>query len=273
MLHSLSIFYSPYSNPQSKKPYEIFPSDNSVTYQIGYKILRPIIEARIDYYIKKHGLEEYLHKIKSKIYKKTNFTFYDIRQGNGKMVVCGQDISVIIYKISNTTTTNIENIINNFPNPENIRLGSHSVPELNYAIDGMQENGERIVTINSGKNHGNYYIKVITNKSNNIQGIKNLLTFNNVIKNYKGTVNTIRCGDTVSIKYTIRNSHGTPILNDLKAHFTVGKGQVPLALELSVINMTSDHTRSAIIPPELLKDFKNQIDLNNIKIIDLQVIN
>ncbi|KJV69020.1 FKBP-type peptidyl-prolyl cis-trans isomerase [Candidatus Neoehrlichia procyonis] len=275
ILHSISVFYLQNSDLQSskKKPYEIFFPSNSITYQIGYKILRPIIESRVDYYIKKHGLEEYLRNTKSKVHKKANFTFYDLTQGNGKTVICGQDISVIIYKISNTITTNIKDIINNFPNPENIKLGSHNIQELNYAIDRMQEGGERIVTINSGKNSGNYYVKLIANKSNNLQNIQNILIFNNAIKNYNGIVNTIRCSDTVSVKYTVRNAQGKPIISDHVAHFTVGKGQVPISLELSVINMESDHTRAVIVPPDFLQDFKSQIDQKDIKIIDLQIIN
>ena len=259
------------------KPYKII-NKSSLTHNIGYSLLRPIIESRVDYYIEKNGLTEYLEQLKRKTIIPDSFKMQDIVEGNGKKALCGQNISVVIYKFSYNNSQNIlSQALINTPQEVQLKLGESTIKELNYTIEGMQEGGERIIilTDKEGNLKEQYYAKLVSVDSQYDEEINNLLLFNNIIEDYEGNVYKIRCGDKVNIKYSIRESNGKVILKDQELEFTIGENQVPLAIELGVINMRSDMTRSVITHPQLLTNFDKpeNFDENSIKIIDISIIN
>ncbi|WP_230957662.1 hypothetical protein [Ehrlichia ruminantium] len=261
----------------SDKPYKInFP--DSLTYNIGYHLLRPMIESRIDYYIKENGLAEYLSQIKRKTIIPDSFTQHDSLKGSGKTALCGQNISAIIYKFSYTDDSKqiISEMLKNTLQEIKFKLGESIIKELNYAIDGMQEGGERIIILMDQKGipKEQYYVKLVSVDSTYPASVNNLLTFNNIIEDYEGTVNKFRCGDTVSIKYNIRELDGKTILQDQRLQFTIGQNQAPLAIELGTINMRQDMVRSIIAPLELFTNFDKPENFNetNIKLVDITAI-
>ena len=265
------------SNETHGKPYKI-TLKSSLTQNIGYSLLRPIIEARIDYYIQKNGLTEYLENLKHKIIKPDSFKIHDITKGKGTKALCGQDISVIIHKFSysddskNVLTQALTNVLQEIK----LKLGESIIKELNYTIEDMEEGGERLVilTDEEGNLKEQYYIKLISVDSTYPDGTNDLLIFNNIIEDYEGNVYKIRCGDNVNIKYSIRESNGKVILKDQELEVTIGKNQVPLAIELGLINMRSDTARSIIAPPQLFTNFNKpeNFDENSIKIIDISIV-
>ncbi|QLK50644.1 FKBP-type peptidyl-prolyl cis-trans isomerase [Ehrlichia ruminantium] len=262
----------------NSKPYHIsFP--NSFTYNLGYKLLRPIIESRIDHYIKENGLAEYLSQIKRKTIIEDLFTQHDYIKGSGKTALCGQNISAIIYKFSYTDNSKeiLSEVLKNTLQEIQFKLGDSIIKEINYAIDGMKEGGERIVILTDQKGipKEQYYIKLVSVNSTYPDSINNLLIFSSIIESYEGIVNKFRCGDTVSIKYDVRELNGNTILQDQELKFTIGKNEVPLAIELGVINMRQDMARHIIAPLELLTNFDkpDNFDEYKIKLIDITYIN
>ncbi|AAZ68603.1 FKBP-type peptidyl-prolyl cis-trans isomerase [Ehrlichia canis] len=252
--------------------------NNSLTHMIGYDLLKPLIEARIDYYIKKNGLVDYLENIKHKIIKPDLFKAYDIADGNGKKVLCGQNISAVVYKFSHNTDSKniISQTLKNIPQEVTFNLGESIVKELNYTIEGMEEEGQRIIILTDEENNlkEQYYVKLTSINSSYPDEINDMLIFNNTIEDYKGTINKIRCGDSVKVRYDIRESNGKIILENQELKVDIGKNQVPLAIELGIINMRSDMTRSIIASPKLFTNFEKleHFDENNIKIIDISII-
>ncbi|AHC39343.1 hypothetical protein [Ehrlichia muris] len=274
MLYTKTIFNHT-DNPS--KPYKI-NANHSLTHTIGYQLLRPIIESRIDYYIKVNGLVDYLEHIKHKIIKPDLFKIHDIVEGNGKKVLCGQNISATIHKFvydPNNKNT-FSQALTNIPQEVTFKLGESIIKELNYTIEGMEEEGQRIIilTDQEGNFKEQYYVKLISIDSSYPDEANDILIFNNVIENYEGTVNKIRCGDSINVRYSIRESNGKVILEDQELKVDVGKNEAPLAIELGLINMRSDMTRSIIVSPKLFTNFEKieNFDENSIKIIDISII-
>ncbi|ABD45448.1 FKBP-type peptidyl-prolyl cis-trans isomerase family protein [Ehrlichia chaffeensis str. Heartland] len=261
----------------SNKPYKI-NVNHSLTHIIGYDLLRPIIESRIDYYIKINGLVDYLEHIKHKTIKPDLFKIHDIVEGNGKKALCGQNISAIIHKfLYDSESKNIlSQALKNIPQEVTFKLGESIIKELNYTIAGMEEEGERIIilTDQEGNLKEQYYVKLISINSSYPDEVNDILIFNNTIENYEGTVNKIHCGDSVSVKYTVRESNGKVLLEDQELKVEIGKNEAPLAIELGLINMRSDMTRSMIVSPKLFTNFEKpeNFDENSIKIIDMNII-
>ncbi|MGN7618543.1 MAG: hypothetical protein ACTJLM_00675 [Ehrlichia sp.] len=235
------------------KSYKITPK-NSFTHNIGYYLLRPIIESRVDYYIQKNGLTEYLEHLKHKIVKPDLFKIHELTEGNGIKALCGQNVSVVIYKFSYSNSKNIlTQASTNALQETKFKLGESIIKELNYAIEEMREGGERIVILKDeeGNLKEQYYIKLVSVDSTYPDVANDLLIFSNIIEDYEGDVYKIRCGDRVNARYSIRESNGKVILKDQELEFTIGENQAPLAVELGLINMRSDMTRSIIALPQL----------------------
>ena len=106
-------------------------------------------------------------------------------KGSGKTAVCGQNISAIIYKFSYTDNSKeiLSEMLKNTLQEIQFKLGDSIIKELNYAIDGMKEGGERIIilTDQEGIPKEQYYIKLVSVDSTYPDSINNLLTFLTVL--------------------------------------------------------------------------------------------
>ncbi|WP_263008483.1 FKBP-type peptidyl-prolyl cis-trans isomerase [Anaplasma capra] len=265
---------------KGKKPYTISVIDSdSPAYKIGALILRPIIEARIDRYISEQGLEKYLRDVASAAPLRENFRLLDIEEGEGREVLCGQSVSAMVFHFPMEDEEMADPLqaarkIGGNIRPISFKLGSHEIGELNYALTGMRHNGSRVVTVTSGRNSGSYYVQLtsVDDEVPEARSIRNLMLFDKEDPNYGGgTVAVARCGDKVSVTYTVKDVRGEVLVQDRVVDFTIGSRSVPIVLELGIIGLRSDNRRSIIVPPELLSDFDGSVDKHGVKIIDAQV--
>ncbi|MDD9362024.1 MAG: FKBP-type peptidyl-prolyl cis-trans isomerase, partial [Anaplasma sp.] len=86
---------------------------------------------------------------------------------------------------------------------------------------------------------------------------------------YKKPITVSRCGDKVSVMYNVRDASGNAVYENLKAEFTIGTRQVPIALDLAAVDLQSDSIRSVIVPPDLLAGLSTDFDNSTIKILEL----
>ncbi|AXW84196.1 hypothetical protein BKM88_03290 [Anaplasma marginale] len=265
-----------------KKPYKVSVVDNdSPAYKIGALILRPIIEARIDRYISKQGLAEYLRDAASAAPLAGNFRLIDIEEGEGREVLCGQKVSAMILRFPMdgqeiTDPLQAARKISGSTKPVSFRLGAHEVKEVNYALAGMRRGGSRVVIVTrdeEGKSDS-YYIQLtsVDDTVPEANDIRNLMSFDKRDANSnKEAVTEARCGDAVSVKYTVKDVRGQVLVADQVVDFIIGNRSVPIVLELGVVGLRSDSRRSIIVPPELLSGFDRAVDKYSVKIIDAQI--
>ncbi|ACZ49101.1 hypothetical protein ACIS_00480 [Anaplasma centrale str. Israel] len=266
---------------RTEKPYRVSIADNdSPAYKIGALILRPIIEARIDRYISEQGLAEYLHNMASATPLKENFRLVDMEEGEGREVLCGQKVSAMILHFpmdgqESTDPLQAARKISGSTQPVSFRLGSHEVKELNYALAGMRRGGSRIVTITrDGEGKSDSYYVQLTSVDDTVpeaKDIRNLMSFDKRDTGSKGAITEARCGDEVSVTYTVKDVRGEVLIEDRVVDFVIGARSVPIVLELGIIGLRSDSRRSIIVPPELLSGFDRGVDKHSVKIIDVQV--
>lgn len=241
-----------------KGKYEVLDNKKSIINTISSYIILPIIESRIDFYLKNSGVITHLEK--NKYDNKIIYT-KDIIEGSGESVLCGQIVSIVI-----------EDIDNSIKEEKTIKIGTDYFQFLNIGLIGMKENGKRLIVIpskisermtgikNKKKSYEITLKKVI---SHYIKSTKDILIFENII----GDRQAVMCGDEVILKYNIKNSKGHEIKKDILS-FKVGSGKAPLALELGVIEMVPGSKRTILSPPDLLNsDFLE----NQINIIDLTI--
>jgi FKBP-type peptidyl-prolyl cis-trans isomerase (trigger factor) len=188
--------------------------------------------------------------------------FYEIAEGEGSKAFCGQQVSLQIHKMSGG------NILPFQTSDVTLEIGRD---KLSLGVIGMKEGGERVVLVNDdNKNVDSYYVKLIEVKNKYPESINNLMIFDNLTNKFGKKV---KCGDEISIKYSIRKHNGELQIENQAVQFKVGDKKVPLAIELGVIGMRVGNSRTIISPPDVLTIDGNDdmFDEENISIIDLSL--
>ncbi|MBV0899593.1 MAG: FKBP-type peptidyl-prolyl cis-trans isomerase [Wolbachia endosymbiont of Fragariocoptes setiger] len=222
---------------------------------IAYYLIRPLLESSLEHYIKTHKLNEYL------IQKEENITFHDITKGKGNKAYCGQEVMLQLSKFPYQQISQVT-----------FRIGNDEFKEIGLGVIGMQEEGERVVLTNNGKDITSHYVKLIKIIDEHSILENNFMIFDN-IKNR--TEKKAKCGDNVSVKYTVRNHNGKIQAEDQVLKFKIGENKVPHAIEFGTIGMTAENNRTLIAFPNSLiitdeMSVKNiEFDKENISIIDL----
>ncbi|WCR54202.1 MAG: hypothetical protein PG981_001224 [Wolbachia endosymbiont of Ctenocephalides orientis wCori] len=265
----LIIMYTNKNRPKKESElYEINTIGEGLVQTIAYYLVKPILESTLDRYIQKHGLTEYLRELMQQDKELVNF--YEISEGNGDKAFCGQEVSLQIYKISNSS--NLLSLSNQ-ASDITLEIGKYKLKDLSFGIIGMKEGGERVVTTIGGDN---FYVKLVEIKDKYPDSANNLMIFNNSVSK---TGKRVKCGDEISIKYSVMDHSGEPVVKDQALQFKVGDKKIPLAIELGVVGMRSGNNRTIISPPELLSVTEDMVikdmhfDEENISIIDLSIDN
>ncbi|MDG7055252.1 MAG: FKBP-type peptidyl-prolyl cis-trans isomerase [Wolbachia endosymbiont of Menacanthus eurysternus] len=238
------------SRPEKRdKLYELNTTNDGLVQTIAYYLVKPMLESVLDHYIEKHGLKEYLKEITQQEREENSINFYEITEGSGSRALCGQEVLLQTYKISNNLAIPLPSQVPNVT----LKIGQDDWKEVGLGIMGMKEGGERVVTVNvtndNKTNFNSYYVKLIEVKDRYPDSVNNMMIFNDLI-NRAGK--QVRCGDEVSIKYSVMGHDGEYIIKDQTAQFKVGDKRVPLAIELGVVGMRAGNNRTIISPPELL---------------------
>ncbi|WP_025263948.1 FKBP-type peptidyl-prolyl cis-trans isomerase [Wolbachia endosymbiont of Onchocerca volvulus] len=237
--------------PEKKdKLYEISTTHNSLVQTIAYYLVKPILESAFDRYIKKYGITEYLEEITQQKREENMISFYEITEGNGSKALCGQEVLLQVYKISNNLAIPLLNQVSNVT----FKIGQNNSKELSLGTIGMKEGGERVITVNSTTNNteasiSSYYVKLLEVKDKYPDLVNNMMIFDDLIDK---TGKQVKCGDEISIKYSIMRHNGKYIIKNQTTQLKVGDKKVPLAIELGVIGMRAFNKRTIISPPELL---------------------
>ncbi|MDR2548330.1 MAG: FKBP-type peptidyl-prolyl cis-trans isomerase [Rickettsiales bacterium] len=263
------------SRPEKRdKLYELNTTNDGLVQTIAYYLVKPILESALDHYIEKHGLKEYLKEIIQQEREENSINFYEITEGSGSRALCGQEVLLQMYKVSNNLAAPLPSQVPNVT----LKIGQDDWKEVDLGIMGMKEGGERVVTVNiaSGNktNFNSYYVKLIEVKDKYPDSVNNMMIFNDLV-NRAGK--QVRCGDEVSIKYSVMRHDGEYIIKDQTAQFKVGDKKVPLAIELGVVGMRAGNNRTIISPPELLNVTDGTLvedidfDEENVSIINLSL--
>lgn len=263
----ITIVYINKDKPEKReKLYEINATHGGLTQMIASYLVRPILESALDRYIEKHGLAEYLEEITQQK-EEEMINFYEITEGSGSKVFCGQEVLLQMYKVSNNLATLL-------PTDVNLKIGQDYLKEVSLGVIGMKEGGERVVTIAADDNKmsfNSYYIKLIEVKDKYPDSVNNLMIFNDLI-NKAGK--QVKCGDEISVQYSIKRHNGEYIIKDQIVQFKVGDKKIPLAIELGVVGMRAGNKRTVLSPPDLLTGIlikEIDFDEENISIIDLSL--
>ncbi|MGL9732326.1 MAG: FKBP-type peptidyl-prolyl cis-trans isomerase [Wolbachia sp.] len=263
------------SSPEKRdKLYELNTTNDGLVQTIAYYLVKPILESALDHYIEKHGLKEYLEEITQQEREENSINFYEITEGSGSRALCGQEVLLQMYKISNNLAAPLPSQVPNVT----LKIGQDDWKEVGLGIVGMKEGGEHVVTVNIANDNkmdfNSYYIKLIEVKDKYPDSVNNIMIFNDLI-NRAGK--QVRCGDEVSIKYSVMGHNGEYIIKDQTAQFKVGDKKVPLAIELGVVGMRAGNNRTIISPPELLNVTDGMLigdidfDEENVSIINLSL--
>ncbi|MGN7661102.1 MAG: hypothetical protein ACTJLK_00535 [Anaplasma sp.] len=264
------------------KPYSITTLDDSspAAYKLGALIFRPMIEERLDRYIREQGLEEHLRDVTFRMPPKEKFHSIDLEQGEGPAALCGQKISATVsyfptdgYR-DTVDPSKIMERIKLGVKPVNFKLGSHKVQELNHAIVGMRKGGSRVINVTAGKNTGGHYVQLLSIDDEVAESLAmaDLIIFDQKKPSGSmGPVAVTHCGDKVSITYSIRDIRGKVLQKEKRVDFVVGDRQVPIVLEVSTLGLRSDSIRSIIVPQELLSGFGEDVEENCAVVVDVQV--
>ncbi|MGL9688205.1 MAG: FKBP-type peptidyl-prolyl cis-trans isomerase [Wolbachia sp.] len=263
------------SRPEKRdKLYELNTTNDGLVQTIAYYLVKPILESALDHYIEKHGLKEYLKEITQQEREENSINFYEITEGSGSRALCGQEVLLQMYKISNNLAAPL---LSQVPNVT-LKIGQDDWKEVGLGIMGMKEGGEHVVTVNIANDNkmdfNSYYVKLIQVKDKYPDSVNNMMIFNDLI-NRAGK--QVRCGDEVSIKYSVMGHNGEYIIKDQTAQFKVGDKKVPLAIELGVVGMRAGNNRTIISPPELLNVTDGMLigdidfDEENVSIINLSL--
>jgi hypothetical protein len=263
------------SRPEKRdKLYELNTTNDGLVQTIAYYLVKPILESALDHYIEKHGLKEYLKEITQQEREENSINFYEITEGSGSRALCGQEVLLQMYKISNNLAAPLPSQVPNVT----LKIGQDDWKEVGLGIMGMKEGGERVVTVNIANdnktNFNSYYVKLIEVKDRYPDSVNNMMIFNDLI-NRAGK--QVRCGDEVSVKYSVMGHNGEYIIKDQTAQFKVGDKKVPLAIELGVVGMRAGNNRTIISPPELLNITDGMLigdidfDEENVSIINLSL--
>ncbi|WP_341819014.1 FKBP-type peptidyl-prolyl cis-trans isomerase [Wolbachia endosymbiont (group B) of Phasia obesa] len=260
----ITIVYINKDKPEKReKLYEINATHGGLTQMIASYLVRPILESALDRYIEKHGLAEYLEEITQQK-EEEMINFYEITEGSGSKVFCGQEVLLQMYKVSNNLATLL-------PTDVNLKIGQDYLKEVSLGVIGMKEGGERVVTIAADDNKmsfNSYYIKLIEVKDKYPDSVNNLMIFNDLINK---TGKRVKCGDEISVQYSIKRHNGEYIIKDQIVQFKVGDKKIPLAIELGVVGMRAGNKRTVLSSPDLLTDVLTKGIGCDIAIIDLSL--
>lgn len=243
-------------NKPAKKdrPYEMNATHEGLVQTVAHYLIKPLLESAFDRYIEKNGLAEYLEEMKQQT-EVDLVNFYEIAEGEGSKAFCGQQVSLQMHKMFGG------NILPFQTSDVTLEIGRD---KLSLGVIGMKEGGERVVLVNDdNKNVDSYYVKLIEVKNKYPDSINNLMIFDNLTNKFGKKV---KCGDEISIKYSIRKHNGELQIENQAVQFKVGDKKVPLAIELGVIGMKAGNNRTVIAPPDVLDG-----DEENISIIDLSL--
>ncbi|MCV3769344.1 MAG: FKBP-type peptidyl-prolyl cis-trans isomerase [Wolbachia pipientis] len=244
---------------------------------IAYYLVKPIFELALDHYIKKCGLTGYLEEIIQQKREENMISFYEIIEGDGSKVLCGQEVLLQVYKVPN----NLSILLNQVSNIT-LKIGQNNWKELGLGTIGMKEGGERVVTINNIASDdkmslSSYYVKLLEVKDRYPDSVNNIMVFDNFINK---TGKQVKCGDEISIKYDVMEYDGKYMIKNQTVQFKVGDKKVPLAIELGVVGMRVNNKRTIISPPELLnitdgmlvKDMNFIFNKEHVSIIGLNLV-
>lgn len=273
-----TIVYINKGKPEKKdKLYEINATHDGLVQTIAYYLVKPILESALDRYIEKHGLTEYLQEITQQK-EKDSINFYEITEGNGSKALCGQKVLLQMYKIQNNNLATSLPLLNQVSDVT-LEIGQDNLKEMSLGIMGMKEGGERVITINNPANNNkmnfnSYYVKLIEIKNRYPESVNDLMIFND-LANKSGK--QVKCGDEISVKYSVSESNGKYIVKNQTVQFKVGDKKVPLAIELGVVGMRAGNNRTIISPPDLLNITEDMLikdigfNEENISIINLSL--
>jgi len=252
-------------NKPAKKdrPYEMNATHEGLVQTVAHYLIKPLLESAFDRYIEKNGLAEYLEEIKQQA-EVDLVNFYEIAEGKGSKAFCGQQVLLQMHKMSGG------NILPFQTSDVTLEIGKDKLKNVSLGVIGMKEGGERVVLLNSdNKTHvDSYYVKLIEVKNKYPESISNLMIFDNLTNKFGKKV---KCGDEISIKYSIRKHNGELQIENQAVQFKVGDKKVPLAIELGVIGMRAGNNRTVIAPPDVLTIDGEMFDKENISIIDLSL--
>ncbi|WCR59059.1 MAG: hypothetical protein PG978_000473 [Wolbachia endosymbiont of Ctenocephalides felis wCfeF] len=263
------------SRPEKRdKLYELNTTNDGLVQTIAYYLVKPILESALDHYIERHGLKEYLKEITQQEREENSINFYEITEGSGSRALCGQEVLLQMYKVSNNLAVPLPSQVPNVT----LKIGQDNWKEVGLGIMGMKEGGERVVTVNIANDNktdfNSYYVKLIEVRDKYPDSVNNMMIFNDLINR---TGKQVRCGDEVSIKYSVMGYSGEYIIKDQTVQFKVGDKKVPLAIELGVVGMRAGNNRTIISPPELLNVTDGMLvedidfDEENVSIINLSL--
>ncbi|WP_341808771.1 FKBP-type peptidyl-prolyl cis-trans isomerase [Wolbachia endosymbiont (group E) of Neria commutata] len=273
-----TIVYINKGKPEKKdKLYEINATHDGLVQTIAYYLVKPILESALDRYIEKHGLTEYLQGIAQQK-EKDSINFYEITEGSGSKALCGQEVLLQMYKIQNNNLATSLPLLNQVSDVT-LEIGQDNLKEMSLGVMGMKEGGERVITINNPANNNkmnfnSYYVKLIEIKNRYPESVNDLMIFND-LANKSGK--QVKCGDEISVKYSVSESNGEYIVKNQTVQFKVGNKKVPLAIELGVVGMRAGNNRTIISPPDLLNITEDMLikdigfNEENISIINLSL--
>ncbi|MDR2609399.1 MAG: peptidylprolyl isomerase, partial [Rickettsiales bacterium] len=133
------------SRPEKRdKLYDLNTTNDGLVQTIAYYLVKPILESALDHYIEKHGLKEYLKEITQQEREENSINFYEITEGSGSRALCGQEVLLQMYKISNNLAAPLPSQVPNVT----LKIGQDDWKEVGLGIMGMKEGGERVVTVN-----------------------------------------------------------------------------------------------------------------------------
>ncbi|NUY39223.1 peptidylprolyl isomerase [Wolbachia endosymbiont of Litomosoides brasiliensis] len=235
------------------KLYEINAAHSGWVQTVAYYLVKPILESALDRYIKKHGLTEYLKETIQQKIEENSINFYEITEGSGSKAFCGQEVVLQMYKISNNLATPLP--LSKQVYDVTLTIGQdNNQREVSSGVIGMKEGGERVITVNNianknKMNFNSYYVKLIEVKDKYPDSANSMMIFNELINK---TGKQAKCGDRISVKYSLMRYDGEYMIKDQTVQFKVGDKKVPLAMDLGVIGMKEGNNRTIISPPELL---------------------
>ncbi|WCR57637.1 FKBP-type peptidyl-prolyl cis-trans isomerase [Wolbachia endosymbiont of Ctenocephalides felis wCfeJ] len=264
--------------PERKdKLYEINTASGGLTQTIACYLVKPILESALDRYIEKHGLKEYLEEIVQQEEEENTINFYEITEGEGSKAFCGQEVLLQVHKMSHSLSALPS--LSSQASDVTLKIGQDNWKEVGLGVIGMKEGGERVVTVGSiandnKMNFSSYYVKLLEVKDEYPDSVSNMIILDNLVHK---TGKQVKCGDKVSIRYSIMEHDGEHLVENQTAQFKIGDKKVPLAIELGVVGMRAGNDRTIISPPELLNVTDDMLiedidfDEENVSIINLSL--
>lgn len=196
----------------------------------------------------------------------------DVIKGAGKQLNCGATASFNYnaYTANGLLFDSTEN--DNNKKPVTITVGTNQmIRGLESGIVGMQEGGTRKISIPASL--GFNVPGLDENFTNNVVGKDEVLTFevellkvkdspydgvhvniDSYSNNYaKDGGQKILCGDRLVVKYSFKNLDNSPISSEAELELRLGSGNVPVGMEVVLIDMRLGDSRSVTLYPNMQK--------------------